>query len=268
MHRDLSPHRENLLSHAIPDLRSASTQKACGSRLLRNSTNNRAAQPTESKRHQALGVTPQLIEANDWAGLAALTRQASNIGIWQRALPERLVSWLDCLDPASLPTATGHGTPEAVAEQLREQIYQMPDESLARADLAHDLTSLVQGWAELTGTRHCFAQLEVINVDLCTRFHTDMVGIRLLCTYRGPGTLWVPNQAVRRDRLGTPPTSPDDLVRDPTAIRQIPQGAIALLKGDDFHPNHPGVVHRSPPVEREGLTRLLFRVDSHLGCSR
>ena len=34
---------------------------------------------------------------------------------------------------------------------------------------------------------------------MCRRFHTDVNELRLLCTYSGPATLWLPEAAADRD---------------------------------------------------------------------
>ncbi|MEF8706149.1 MAG: DUF1826 domain-containing protein [Candidatus Accumulibacter sp. UW27] len=41
-------------------------------------------------------------------------------------------------------------------------------------------------------------RLDVVRQAMCPRLHVDRVGIRLLCTYRCPGTEWVESAAVDR----------------------------------------------------------------------
>ena len=45
-------------------------------------------------------------------------------------------------------------------------------------------------------------RLEIIERAMCPRFHVDHVGIRMLCTYRGPGTEWLDDEAADRNFLG------------------------------------------------------------------
>ncbi len=48
----------------------------------------------------------------------------------------------------------------------------------------------------LPGYTQVSAKLEVLGATPCPRFHADHVGVRLLVTYLGPGTLYVENRWV------------------------------------------------------------------------
>lgn len=57
-----------------------------------------------------------------------------------------------------------------------------------------DLQQAVQQICTEQQTDHVRAKLEVIIKQSCPRFHADTVGIRLLCTYAGPGTWYIENK--------------------------------------------------------------------------
>jgi hypothetical protein len=90
----------------------------------------------------------------------------------------------------------------------------------------------------------------------CRRWHRDCVPLRLICTCRGPGTLWMP-----------PPLGPWALAQADDDLEQqahvFEAGDVALFKGCGWagqtHDN--GIVHRSPRIEGTGQTRLVLVLD-------
>ncbi|WP_111494935.1 DUF1826 domain-containing protein [Marinobacter bohaiensis] len=100
-------------------------------------------------------------------------------------------------------------------------------------------------------------RLHALNGTMCPRFHTDRVPVRLLCTYRGTGTEWLPESAVARG-VGADPL-PNQTPGE-GEIQQVPPGAVALLKGEAWIGNEGrGLVHRSPDASR--LPRLVLGLD-------
>ena len=69
---------------------------------------------------------------------------------------------------------------------------------------------------------------------------------RLICTYRGPGTQY----CISHDHT------------DPKRFFTVPTGAPILLRGSRW-PQRPasGLLHRSPPIEGTGETRLVLVLD-------
>lgn len=90
-------------------------------------------------------------------------------------------------------------------------------------------------------------QLRISRVpgDGCRLFHVDQVCLRLVCTYLGAGTQWLPEHAVRRSALGQ---GNNDSVLDWRAVQQIATGDVAIMKGERYARwRGGGLVHRSPP---------------------
>lgn len=143
---------------------------------------------------------------------------------------------------------------------------------VARSFLEHDIASLAKAYGALLGRRHLHGQLAVVAHDACRKLHADNVTIRLLCTYAGPGTQWVPDDGVVRENLGRVDVSLEEanrsVLRHPDALRQCEAGDIILLKGEAFARNRGfGTVHRSPPIAARGLRRLVFKIDERpCGC--
>jgi hypothetical protein len=104
-------------------------------------------------------------------------------------------------------------------------------------------------------------RLEVLADVACPRFHVDQTRLRLLCTYRGPGTEWLPPGAVDRRALGN--GAPNAQIADPAAVRSLAPFWVGILKGERYPGNAGrGQVHRSPPVADGVPPRLLFCLDT------
>ena len=142
-------------------------------------------------------------------------------------------------------------------------VRERPDAAEWLADLAH----LVEIHGQLCGCARVGLRVEIVDRALCPRFHADRVGIRLLCTYRGPATEWLDDRFADRTRLGVNGHGLADeasgLIRDPAAVQRLPLFAIALLKGEAWPGNagH-GLIHRSPAVPAGEGPRVLVALDA------
>lgn len=130
-----------------------------------------------------------------------------------------------------------------------------------------DITSLVSALSRLSGGRRAKVTLGVVADDSCRRFHTDYVGFRAVVTYAGPGTEWVPDDAVVREHLGKPFASIAVANRNTVPDRRRVQRAspydMVLMKGLAAKGNADGgLVHRSPPIQRKKRSRLVLVVTS------
>lgn len=125
--------------------------------------------------------------------------------------------------------------------------------------IAADMCSNIKTFMNATNAQEVFVKIEPVADDMCQLFHVDYNMLRMLCTYVGEGTLWLPNDKVERKSLGRGRN--EDIVLDPLAIFQAPKLDVLILKGSKW-PNNlvGGAVHRSPQV-REGERRILFKVD-------
>lgn len=111
-----------------------------------------------------------------------------------------------------------------------------------REALDRDVRVLGELFADLVGCPRVGVRLEVLDRAMCPRFHADRVALRLLCTYRGPGSEWIePGGAV---------------------VTAAPF-EVLLLKGD-LWPGRSGggVLHRSPTVAPADAPRVLLAIDA------
>jgi hypothetical protein len=128
-----------------------------------------------------------------------------------------------------------------------------------RDRLARDLASLVRSLCDLDGADAAQLRLEYIPGDACRLFHPDNNRMRLVCTYLGPTTQWLPNSSVERSAIGR--GSNDAICGDWSSLRSLRPFWVGLMKGHAFPGNAGnGLVHRSPP-QRPGQFRVFLALD-------
>lgn len=197
--------------------------------------------------------------ADDALGLTRIFDPEIQISQWRRPADPRIAGWLD----ANLG-ALGGGFRQTLAPGEAPDMGHLPA-GPGRDALADDLRLLAEMLGELLDAPAVGLRLEVVRGAMCPRLHVDRVGIRMLCTYRGPGTEWVDDAAVDRRFLGAAaggkPDEVSGLLRPDHRIERVPPFAVALLKGSLWQGNGGrGIVHRSPGVG-EGL-RVLVALDA------
>ncbi|UHD18496.1 DUF1826 domain-containing protein [Thiocapsa bogorovii] len=99
-------------------------------------------------------------------------------------------------------------------------------------------------------------RIERLERAMCPRWHVDRTGIRLLCTWRGPGTEWLDDPRIDpRGLLGSAADAP--------ATGQARPFDILLLKGSAWQGNAAGgAIHRSPQVAPGSDPRILVALDA------
>ncbi len=189
----------------------------------------------------------------DLEGLDAIAQSQVNLAVWPREPDPEFASWLDAVCAAiTLDTSQRvlRGRPDASA-----LVGPLPP-GRWRDVLQRDIESLAAAYASWVDLPSACAQLVTIDTDKCRRYHSDFVGLRLLCTYSGRGTEWVEEHAVERISAGV-------VVLDRNALRSLGRFDVGVLKGNRWPGNDDrGCIHRSPPIARYGERRLLLRVDA------
>ncbi len=127
--------------------------------------------------------------------------------------------------------------------------------------LFEDISEVVKLFEKTTQASSFRLLLATVSTNMCRRFHTDINEIRLLCTYIGQGTLWLPDEAINEKALRTGGNN-QEIVKDEELIQQVPTGDVVLLKGA-LYPEANPILHRSPSIEENGETRLLLRIDTN-----
>ncbi|MGR6872575.1 DUF1826 domain-containing protein [Pseudomonas sp. HK3] len=194
--------------------------------------------------------------------LADIYRKDSNIVIWQRTLSDKLALAVnDILDKnASLQTQL------VVSPQYaRAKINKALGNTESCDILSEDIAELVDMFCSLFDLKFAGLRLTALSHAMCPRFHVDKIPCRLITTYQGVGSQWLPNNRIDRTKLGAgnqgKPDELSGLFSKMSDIQQLKQGDVALLKGELWEGNEgAGLVHRSPQLSNDAR-RLLLTLD-------
>lgn len=199
--------------------------------------------------------------AEDPLGLTRIFDPEIQLAQWRRPADPVIADWL-----AAHAGDLGSGIRQVLAPGQQPDLGRLPS-GAGRDALAADIALLAEILSELLDAATIGFRLEVIGKAMCPRLHVDRVGIRLLCTYRGPGTEWVDGASVDRRFLGAASGGlPDDtsgLLLAGHRVEAIPPFAVALLKGSLWQGNDGrGIVHRSPAIAVDKMPRVLLAMDA------
>jgi len=190
-------------------------------------------------RDVLMGRDPEILEDIHMPSVAA--------SVWVRSPEPGFQAWINALPVDRLPelktVVPVHLAEAAVLAGCQSAGTPAgPEQDM----LAGDVGALALMMAKTLKTDHVRLRLDVSDDVMCPKFHTDNVLARMLCSYRGPGTDYVPEGA-------------ED---DPRRIRQVRTGSVALFRGrlwpDD---ERTGLLHRSPAVPEAVGARLLLVMD-------
>jgi Protein of unknown function (DUF1826) len=218
------------------------------------------------KLARPLGRMPELLPAHvrvvdDFAGLTCIKNADINLAILPRSIPPAIEQWLKELPFKQFPN--GRVLLEGFNERatLQELIACNLRKPYPAADLMlDDISAIIARFRQLSNYSALQVRLDAVDHYGCKKFHTDAVGLRLLSTYHGAGTEWLPETAVDRKALGC--CEAHDICTDISAIQRMDTGYIGILKGSVYdNKTTGGIVHRSPPVKGERNGRLLLCVD-------
>lgn len=197
--------------------------------------------------------------------------------VWERpgrggTIEGSMAHWLDALKPDQFPDGRLLLRPDQVREGVLSLFSDpVPVREQGGRAFLDDIAHLTARFAEMMSLDHVDLRLDHVRDDACWKFHCDRVALRLICTYRGPGTEYVPEchreQALARQRFYYGP------------LRRLSRFSVALFQGtlsgdtqeqspkdsgsmhmnpDQNSPGQEGVVHRSPPIAGTGVSRLVL----------
>jgi hypothetical protein len=201
---------------------------------------------------------------------AGLEPAESNLALWHRPERSAFRGLLRYYERAETKGLIDRDLIAAIVDaakidrrQLASNLPPVPGRLFAaRSAFAEELSRLTEVFAEVAGTTTVRIKLEVERGDRCRYFHTDRIGLRLLCTYMGPGTEWVPDEFADRSALRGGDNAA--IVPDPRRVKRLAPFWIGLFKGD-LHPDCSGrgCIHRSPPFGRpRNAARILLTIDN------
>jgi hypothetical protein len=200
------------------------------------------------------------IQGNEPSILTDIYQDQVNMAIWQRQLSSTLISSVTAF-LIEKPTFKTSMTVSA------DSVLASISESLGSnmAELSENIAELVQMFSCLFELKRIGLRLTVIDSAMCPKFHVDNVPCRLITTFQGVGTEWLPHQVVNREKLGRGSVGKTDsesgIYKNQHAIQQLNCGDVALLKGEHWKGNEAGgLVHRSPAL-LTNERRLILTLD-------
>lgn len=208
----------------------------------------------------------RLAISHDPAILADLYQEHINIAVWQRVLSATLKQEIESLLASDTGLqVTAVVTPDDVASQLNKQL----PTALPLTELTENIAELVDLFCCLFDIKNVGLRLTVLDRAMCPRFHVDKVPCRLVTTFQGTATQWLPHNVIDRSKLGAgnqgKPDSESGLYSNEGDVQQLQAGDVAILKGENWVNNtNAGLVHRSPalmPNERRLLLTFDFAQD-------
>ena len=198
--------------------------------------------------------TPSAVRIGTDRGiLRAIVQPDIELAVWQRQSAPAWAHWIDRLSAPDLPTCSFDMAPDEITAALQTSCDAsgMPS-GPARNALIADIADLSGAFAAVLRVSTVRLRLAVITDNACRRWHRDCVPLRLICTYRGPGTQWVPPV------FGAPVLASAD--EETAHALPLQTGDVALFKGCGWpgQTHDGGIVHRSPRIDGTGLARLVL----------
>ena len=151
-----------------------------------------------------------------------------------------------------------NGDIDSILNQVREELNKFQS-----VHIINDIKELLEHFKQISKINSFRLTLATVDKNMCRRFHTDMNDLRMLCTYSGPGTLWLTEQNTDRMALNNIGNN-ESIVINKNDIKQVNTGSVVILKGA-LYPggNAKAAVHRSPNIEESKQKRLFLRIDTN-----
>jgi len=208
-------------------------------------------------------VLPKQVLSDSWEERICIKNNGINLFSWERKLANRIENYLKGVLKQSnhLPKIGLPVCKKSLAKKLSEARRCWDVDHTEVADpFWKDVYKLSNDFLDFSSTGQGVMHLRIVDSDSCTKFHTDRYQLRLFTTYLGPGTEWLPEEAINRAALGQ---TNERIVKDASKIQQMQAGHVGILKGEIQGASKltKGIVHRSPEIECSGQKRIILRVD-------
>ena len=196
------------------------------------------------------------------SSLSDIYQENVQLSVWQRQLESNIQQAAQAVvEQRSVLQLSSRVTVNNVERKLTDELGSQPLLTPLQQDIAH----LVNLFCCLFNLSDVGLRLSILNDTMCPRFHVDRVPCRLITTYHGIATQWLPHHRVDRSKLGAGNQGLGDsasgIYQNPQHIESFKTGDVALLKGESWDGNvGGGIVHRSPQTI-PNQKRLLMTLD-------
>ena len=201
--------------------------------------------------------------------LSQIYNDAITIAIWQRSLSENTDAYVQALLQSSQKIALKLvATPAKLQQELQRifpEVITANDSALTHQELLQNLNELLEMFSCLFDATTIGLRINTLEHPMCPRFHVDNVPVRLVTTYGGAGTQWLPAAYADCSKLGPKARGVMDehsgIICNAQAIQQLNAGDVALLKGENWEGNEGrGLIHRSPSCHLDDTGQLQRRL--------
>lgn len=184
--------------------------------------------------------------------LSSIADPTTTLAIWRRHLNDQLTQAADKISERAFEYVATLD-PFCAHEQRRVRQELVGVTGGDYAPLHEDLLELSCRYAKASQSRTVKLRLETVTDDGCRRFHLDNVVMRLVVTYCGAGTQWVPPVFANAAR--------DQQTAYDGPLNAVMTGDVALFRGKKS--GAPGLIyHRSPPLAQGAPARLVAVIDA------
>lgn len=193
--------------------------------------------------------------------LGEILSSSISVAIWKRPVNPVVSQYFEQTFSRLGMGVRGVFSMNTLQEELRNALPQHPGLDQAADDiylLCDMLTCLFD--CDSVGLR-----LVPLTTTMCPKFHADNIPVRLVSTYLGPGTEWLPLEALEQPMIATRSDTNNAPFAEgrykPEHIQQMAAFDVGLLKGKAWEQQeHMAAVHRSCQVA-QGDKRVLLTLD-------
>lgn len=197
--------------------------------------------------------------------LSEIFSPEASVAIWQREVNTTISQYFEAVFQELGLGVRGVFSMETLKDALNNTLPEHAGKQAAIDDI-HLVSDM------LTCLFHCDSvglRLAPLSSAMCPSFHVDNIPVRLVNTYLGPGTEWLPHEALHDDQNRAENSSSTQdwcktksgLFYQKSQIQQLNAFDAALLKGKAWEDHEEmAVIHRSCQVQ-ENEKRVLLTLD-------
>lgn len=192
--------------------------------------------------------------------LTEIFSESTSLSCWKRT-PNRVIQAY--FDSVSTSLRLGIRNVYEISS-LKSNLDDLLPDGIGKEQAVNDIYLLADMLTCLFNCSGVGLRLTAVDKAMCPRFHVDNIPVRLITTYLGPGTQWLPNEYADASKLGHGSGGRVDdesgLYTCEQSIEQLSCFDVALLKGSAWGESHSAAIHRSCDL-RQNKSRVLLTLD-------
>lgn len=203
---------------------------------------------------------PSWSEQHSPLALCDIWRSDKSVAVWRRKTNPVINDYFAAVFPA-----LGMGLRQLCEmATLQQDLERLLPAGEGKAEAIADIYLLADMLTCLFACQQVGLRIVAMSEPMCPDFHTDKLEVRLVSTYLGQGTEWLPLENLAPDLQNAPPQQLLSYLNEsdstPQEVEQLTGFDVALLKGSCWpRQAQLGAIHRSCPLsgnERRVLLSL------------